>query len=464
MNRLESTNTTSELKDNFKKERKEMLQSLSKNYQNQMNNSPENIPQHFENKNQQYIFNDISFNSLNSQKKPIPYTEINNDINRIKSLSESNNYTNFIPLPENTRDQTIEINKNNVIKIDNSKQNLFINKMNNDSHPKKMYTNDPNDKNELLNNSIKPIKYEPINFNNIGKFNNSYNQQNPNIYIAEIGDKRRLSNIIFDSLKKTYNTYQNLNEYEILHIINSLNINNNKWSKDNTKDFVKELKKKINESQNIKINNSNIEENNSYNIIQENELFERNTKEIDYYITIDSNDRDKDKWDNPNLYQIIFGPTNDPEKKNGYINQSFNNVQCVELIEAIIPRKTNSGTDYETLPYILLEISELGNVYQGTNDYLRKTFSQLTFDKVIGNYRYCTFSDNTKIKKIFNPRIALNKMTLKFLKPNGEIYDFGNYLEIENDPGNKEILSNNILTFKITCIQRSLDTMYLNKN
>ena len=61
MNRLESTNTTSELKDNFKKERKEMLQSLSKNYQNQMNNSPENIPQHFENKNQQYIFNDISF-------------------------------------------------------------------------------------------------------------------------------------------------------------------------------------------------------------------------------------------------------------------------------------------------------------------------------------------------------------------------------------------------------------------
>ena len=134
------------------------------------------------------------------------------------------------------------------------------------------------------------------------------------------------------------------------------------------------------------------------------------------------------------------------------------------MIEAIIPRKTNSGTDYETLPYILLEISELGNVYQGTNDYLRKTFSQLTFDKVIGNYRYCTFSDNTKIKKIFNPRIALNKMTLKFLKPNGEIYDFGNYLEIENDPGNKEILSNNILTFKITCIQRSLDTMYLNKN
>ena len=212
-------------------------------------------------------------------------------------------------------------------------------------------------------------------------------------------------------------------------------------------------------------NNYKIEQPISNNhIIQENRLFEKNTKEIEYYITIDSNDRNKEKWECPNLYQIIFGPTSDQELNKGYINQSFNNVQSVELIEAIIPRKTNNGSNYATLPYLLLEIAELGNVYQGTNDNLRKTFSQLTFDKVIGNYRYCTFPDNTRIKKIFNPRIALNKMTIRFLKPNGEIYNFGDYIEIEGEPNNKEIVSNNILTFKITCIQRSLDTMYLNKN
>ena len=47
MNRIESTNTTTELKDSFKKERKEMLLSLSKSYENQMNNHPENLYYNF---------------------------------------------------------------------------------------------------------------------------------------------------------------------------------------------------------------------------------------------------------------------------------------------------------------------------------------------------------------------------------------------------------------------------------
>ena len=80
----------------------------------------------------------------------------------------------------------------------------------------------------------------------------------------------------------------------------------------------------------------------------------------------------------------------------------------------------------------------------------------------MGNYRYCSFSDQTKVKKIFNPRIALNKLTIKFIKPNGELYNFGDYIEISEEQENKEIVPNNILTFKITCFQRSLDSMFLN--
>lgn len=443
MDRLETINTTKDMKDIFKVQRN-LLLSSSKNYNNEMNNYANNIIK--PDNNEKYLYVDNLNKDIYNIKEPVPYTDVSNNNNdKIKPLSETSPYSNFIPFPESTRD--IEIKNGN--NMDNYKDNLFLKKIENSPHPKKMYLNDPADKNELLENHKTIIENQPVNLNT---FNNSYSQ-NTDYYIGEIGDKRKLSNIIFNSIIESYNEISNnLNEYQIYHILNNINIKDNKWSKNNTKDFVRELKNIINNQENIPDTN---------HIIQENRLFEKNTKEIEYYITIDSNDRDIEKWENPNFYQIIFGPNSDIEKNKGYINQSFNNVQCIELIEAIIPKKTYNGTNYDTLPYILLEIPELGHVYQGTNDYLRKTFSQLVFDKVVGNYRYSTFFESNKIKKIFNPRIALNKLTIKFLKPNGDLYDFGDYIDISDADCNEEIQPNNILTFKITCIQKQLDTMFL---
>lgn len=397
MNRLQSKNTISELKDNYKRERKEIINS-SKNYENQMN-----------------------------------YQNGNNNM-----FSITPDYTNFLPPPENSRNNEIQ------------QQKLDITKNAYDTHPKMMYLNN---KNELLDNKINNVKYDNVDLKNMGKFNNSYNYLNTDNYIAEIGDKRKLSNIVFNSINKSFN----VKEYEIEKIIEKISFNQNKWSYENTKQFVEELKKIT--------NNGNISNENVSNIItQEENLFEQNTKEMEYYVTIDSNDRDTKIWKTPQSYQINFGPLNGENENIGYVNQSFNNVQSIELLEVIIPNNTNNGTNYETIPYISLEIPEIGNVFHGTNDNIRKTFSQLTFDKVVGNYRYCTFSHKTKIKKQFNPRIALNKMTINFLKPNGDIYDFGDYVKIINEDDNKDILSNNILTFKITCVQKSLDSMYINKN
>tara|TARA_Y100000991_G_scaffold213503_1_gene199337 strand:- start:1415 stop:2761 length:1347 start_codon:yes stop_codon:yes gene_type:complete len=445
MNRLESKNTTKELKDNFKKERNAIISS-SWNYSNQMNNY-QHVVDNTNKEPQEYIYNDLLTDQMSAQKKPLPYTDINNINSKIKSLSEIGNYTNFIPLPKDTRNDDMEVKK---IDDNDINKNITFNKVYNQPHPKTIYTE--NNRNELLENQRTIIENKPVDLENIKEFNSSYNSNN-SIYIAEIGDKRKLSNIIYDSISRVNNTNK-INEYQIYYILNKLNIKDNKWSKENTKQFVEEYKK-INE----------IEAGEDYNnnhIIQEKRLFERNTKEIEYYVTIDSNDRDKEKWKDPNNYQIIFGPTSDSGKNIGYINQIFNNVQSVELIEAIIPRKTKNGTNYDTLPYILLEIPELGSVYQGTNDFLRKTFSQLVFDNVVGNYRYCSFSNKKKINKFFNPRIALNRLTIQFLKPNGEFYNFGDYTEIKDDDGNTEIIPNNILTFKITCIQKTLDSMFLN--
>ena len=167
MNRLQSTNTTSELKDSFKKERREMLLSLSKNYENQMNNYNSNQSQNIVHN--KYNFDDISFNNLNSQKNPYPYTDIEKDDYKIKSFSENNNVNNFIPFPENTRNFENEIEN----KVEEKKQNnVFMQKINNEPHPKKLYM-DAQESNNLLDSKLTTIEYKPVDLNNMGEFNNS---------------------------------------------------------------------------------------------------------------------------------------------------------------------------------------------------------------------------------------------------------------------------------------------------
>ena len=56
----------------------------------------------------------------------------------------------------------------------------------------------------------------------------------------------------------------------------------------------------------------------------------------------------------------------------------------------------------------------------------------------------------------FNPRITIDKMTIRFRLPDGSLYNFG--------ANNKSKTSTvNYLVFKITVMQRSLETNFLNK-
>ena len=185
-------------------------------------------------------------------------------------------------------------------------------------------------------------------------------------------------------------------------------------------------------------------------------------------------------------------------------------------MEAIIPKcLDDNATDLFIYPYLILEIEEFGSIYEGTNNITNRAFARLNFDKIVGNYRYFKPDQNNKIIKFFNPRIALNRITIKLTKPDGSLINFGNSIKLEtlcnesvsfNIRENKKIYdlsngenikfpedldiddTNNIIEeisssqstkkntiteeegaifnsfiFKITCIQRSLDTMYLDK-
>ena len=125
---------------------------------------------------------------------------------------------------------------------------------------------------------------------------------------------------------------------------------------------------------------------------------------------------------------------------------------------------------------MLLEIKELGNNYNGSNEYLNKAFAKLILDNEFGKYKSIK---NCNINKEFNPPINLSKITIVIRKPNGELYDFGtniiNYDKDEeakyNDPTTKNIVlygdtkqKNTIpeinLDLEITYLVKEIGTQY----
>ena len=328
-------------------------------------------------------------------------------------------------------------------------------------------------------------------------------------YIPEIGNKRRLSNTIYQSLIKTYKNigYQFISQIEIEQLLDRHELNGDD-NKNKIKEFVSLLRSLINKNMSISQQASN-------GLISDDHLFEKDTKENVFNLLLDTKDRDKKTYPFINHFGFSFGGHNvfarDKESV-GFINRSFNNIKCAELIEVIIPRETENGDRYQLYPYLLIDIEEFGNTFQGTNESLSNAFGKISFGKVIGNYAYYNAPKDNQLKKYFNPRISLSKITIRIKKPNGELFKFGKYIldhsnisviysssgKIPQDPheihhtdntdpntgSNSEespqeedlidkllnsdnlpgkIESNITLLFKINCLQRSLDTMFLNK-
>jgi hypothetical protein len=190
-------------------------------------------------------------------------------------------------------------------------------------------------------------------------------------------------------------------------------------------------------------------------------------REYDYYVTIDSKDRDTVKFPKPNEYVVEFSPAppaSSTDVRKGYIDRGFGNIKSCELMNVII-RDTSSqpdssdagGTSY---PYLLLQFDELQNNYFGTNNNLSRSFAILTDYSKLGDYKYYRLvgdsSENT-VSRIYNPRINLNKITTRLLLPNGTPFDFG--AAFTDDTSNSCITT----AFRVTTIQKNLATQFIDK-
>jgi len=154
------------------------------------------------------------------------------------------------------------------------------------------------------------------------------------------------------------------------------------------------------------------------NKIQKSQIIER-----EYYVTIDSRDRDRTVWSNPNNYAINFQGSS-----NSSIGRVFKNVKSIKLISAQFPYIS----DFNSTRYITLEIEEIGSVSYGTNITLSKAFAKLKFEddsirtlqSNVGKFVSPDIEDTSKIYKKSSLG-HLNKMTILFRKPDGSILSFG---------------------------------------
>jgi hypothetical protein len=191
-------------------------------------------------------------------------------------------------------------------------------------------------------------------------------------------------------------------------------------------------------------------------------------REYDYYITIDSKDRDPVKYPNPNDFVIEFAPaapvSGSNDSRRGYIDRGLGNVKSCELMNVIVrdvsdqPDSSDAGS--ASYPYLLLQFEELQANYFGTNNNITRSFALLADYSKIGQYRYYRImgdtSENT-VSRVYNPRINLNKITTRLLLPDGSPFNFGS--AFTDDTSNTCIT----MSFRFTTIQKNLATQFINK-
>lgn len=142
----------------------------------------------------------------------------------------------------------------------------------------------------------------------------------------------------------------------------------------------------------------------------------------EHYLTVNSIDRDRTAYPNPNYYSIKFIDNDDVNRH--VIGKNFKNVIKIELISAIYPNKNNILSEM----YLNLIIDEIDpNIYSNNNT-TSKAFTRLVPDSIVGNFVHGLIDGIDYRKKIYrygNILQSLNKMTIEIRDNNNNLFNFG---------------------------------------
>jgi hypothetical protein len=150
----------------------------------------------------------------------------------------------------------------------------------------------------------------------------------------------------------------------------------------------------------------------------------------EHLLIIDSRDRNRQKYPNPNNYVVRFNSGgkgygtnfNGTEHYTGDVQENFKNIVSIQLLDCSLPHDTAILE-----PYITLSIPELYPTYAGTNQHLSNIFTILTTDAKVNTtvptYTRCRFNF-AAINRYELPMSSLNQLTFQFKTGNGDFFPF----------------------------------------
>lgn len=165
---------------------------------------------------------------------------------------------------------------------------------------------------------------------------------------------------------------------------------------------------------------------------KENSIIQRTmmpSKIQEKYLSINSTDRDFESEPYRYQYTVSFAGTNDNN-----MHTNFRNIESIRVTSVIIPNETihtsNASSQIVNFeyPYLILKIEEFTDVYDGTNDIVRRAFCKLTFsDKYTINENgrgYIVLKPMQDEIKVFypTPLASFSKLSMSLLRPNGTLY------------------------------------------
>lgn len=193
------------------------------------------------------------------------------------------------------------------------------------------------------------------------------------------------------------------------------------------------------------------------------EFMEEDQNEYDHYIIVDSKDRNFVTSSNPSNYIITLGNPNIEGETQGFIPRNYTDVVSVELIQFSMKHTfgvNNASDETDVPPYLLLEVDEFKNKFDGTSEQLGSCFYRLAYYDLIDHgaskYRHYQIEDSMS-KKIFKPRKNLTRLTIKIKTPTGSIYNFGD----DTDDANTTF---NTFTLRITTLQKNYLSNFIQKS
>lgn len=148
---------------------------------------------------------------------------------------------------------------------------------------------------------------------------------------------------------------------------------------------------------------------------------------IEKYLSINSIDRD---WSN-GLDSLRYRYGINFLTKNNDLMNKYKNIDSIKVGKVIIPCEqipSNNASNHINFsyPYVILSIDEFNDVYDGTNDAIRKSFCNLIYES---SYRspngrgYIVLQPVQDEKKQFYPAplSTIQKLSISLLQPNGEL-------------------------------------------